>query len=218
MEIEQLIAHDSYFDHANNPLHLCFDRLTFRYDGVRVVLDKLPYLKSATTGQVFFPAPAVCIIEHEVAQAKAKSKESTTINQLGRFNRGKFPIADGASLKYSAVEHFFIPGLIRDIPTDGYLTPVYFNKDVLIKFEHSENCELHRSTLTAGLITTKDDIQVPYGINSSGSVVMWLGDVMRLSEREHLYLCSENIEPQYDLHSDFYRNQILGEWFGQSPS
>ncbi|POE37794.1 hypothetical protein [Pectobacterium odoriferum] len=218
MEIEKLIAHDSYFDNANNPLHLCFDRLTFRHDGVKVILNKLPYLKSAATGQVFFPVPAVYIIEIEVAQAKAQSKESTTINQLGRFNRGKLPIADSANFKYSAVEHFFIPGLIRRVPTDGYLTPVYFNQDVLIKFEHSENCKLQRSTPTAGLITTKDGIQVPYGINSSGSVVLWLGDIMKLSEKEHLYLYSENIEPQYDLHSDFYRNQILGEWLGQESN
>lgn len=218
MEIEQLLMHDSYFDHADNPLHLCFERLTFRHDGVKVVLAKLPYLKSAATGQVFFPVPAVSIIEFEVAQAKAQNKEGTTINQLGKFNRVKLSVADGASFKYSAVEHFFIPGLIRNIPTDGYLTPVYFHQDVLIKFQHSENCELHRSTPTAGLITTKDDIQVPYGINSSGNVVMWLGDIMRLSAKEHLYLYSENIEPQYDLHSDFYRNQILGEWLDQKSS
>jgi hypothetical protein len=214
METEQLISHDSYFDHEENPLHLCFDRHTFRHDGVKVILDKLPYLKSTATGQIFFTAPAVHIIETEVSRAKAQDKETVTINQFGRFNRGKFSIADGAQFKYSTVEHFFIPGLIRDIPSDGYLTPVYFNRDVLIKFEHSESCELHRSTPSSGLITTKDDIKVPYGINSSQSVVMWLGDIMRLSEKERLYLYSENIDPQYDLHSDFYRNQILGEWLG----
>ncbi|CRM67259.1 hypothetical protein [Pseudomonas sp. 44 R 15] len=214
MEAEQLIAHDSYFGYTDEPLHLCFERLTLRHDSVKVVLDKLPYLKSSVTGQVFFTAPAVQIIETEVAYAKSQGKEKTTINQLGKFNRGKLPIAGDTNFKYSLVEHFFIPGLIRSIPSDGYLTPVYFNQDVLIKFEHSESCNLLRSTPTSGLITTKDNVQVPYGINLSGSVVMWLGDIINLSEKEHLYLYSENIDPQYDLHSDFYRNQILGEWLG----
>ncbi|KIY40759.1 hypothetical protein TZ03_11515 [Pseudomonas sp. 10-1B] len=214
METKQLIAHDSYFGYAGEPLHLCFDRLTLRHDSVKVVLDKLPYLKSSVTGQVFFTAPAVHIIETEVTHAKSQGKEKTTINQFVRFNRRKLPIASDTNFKYSLVEHFFIPGLIRNIPSDGYLTPVYFNQDVLIKFEYSGSCDLLRSTPTSGLITTKDNVQVPYGINSSGSVVMWLGDIVNLSEKEHLYLYSENIDPQYDLHSDFYRNQILGEWLG----
>ncbi|MCX2545686.1 hypothetical protein [Pseudomonas sp. COW5] len=218
MEIEQLIPHDSYFDNANNPLHLCSDRLTFRHGGVKVTLNKLPYLKSNATGEIFFPPAAVKIIQTEIEHAKSNNKESANINWFGRFNRGKLPIAEGAHFKYSMVEHFFIPGLVRCIPSDGYLTPVYFNQDVLIKFEHSKNCELHRSTPSAGLITTKQGIEVAYGINSAGSVIMWLGDILRLSENEHLYLYSENIDPQYNLHSDFYRNQILGEWLGQNDS
>lgn len=80
METEQLISHDSYFDHEENPLHLCFDRHTFRHDGVKVILDKLPYLKSTATGQIFFTAPAVHIIETEVSRAKAQDKETVTIN------------------------------------------------------------------------------------------------------------------------------------------
>ncbi|MNC64301.1 hypothetical protein D3C75_1144890 [compost metagenome] len=55
---------------------------------------------------------------------------------------------------------------------------------------------------------------VPYGINQRGSVIMWLGDIVGLPEQEKMYLYSENIDPQHDLHSDFYNNQILGEWLG----
>ncbi|WP_217474420.1 hypothetical protein [Stutzerimonas stutzeri] len=212
MEVEELTAHDSYFDQEGNPLRLCFERCAFLCSGVKVILNELPYLICDATGEIFFPWASVEIIKTEVMHAIDRQKGSVTINQVGRFNRGKLPVAGSTKFKYSPIEHFFIPGLVSRIPSDGYLTPVYFNKDVLIKFRHSENCELREYTPTAGLIKTKYGMSVPYGVNSSGNIVMWLGDVVRLSEQERQYLYSENIDPQYDLHSDFYRSQIMNEW------
>ncbi|GID02998.1 hypothetical protein [Pseudomonas sp. 008] len=214
MVIDQLSSHNSYFDGDGTPLQLCFDKRSFQYAGVRVVLNTLPYLINRWTGEIFFPAPSVAIIEKEVVRAKESKRSGVTVNQVGRFSRGKFPVAVGTRFKYSVIEHFFIPGLLRGIPSDGYLTPTYFNKDVLLKYEHSESCNLDQTTPSAGSIQVKGGETIPYGINQSGSVVMWLGDIVSLSEQEKQYLYSENIDPQYDLHSDFYNSQILGEWFG----
>lgn len=214
MVIDQLSSHDSYFDRGGTPLRLCFDKRSFQYAGVRIVLDQLPYLINNGTGEVFFPAASVAIIEDEVVRAQESKKGVVTINQVGRFSRGKLSVAEGTCFKYSAIEHFFIPGLLRGIPSDGYLTPTYFNRDVLLKYEHSESCNLDQATSTAGSIQMKGGETIQYGINQGGSVIMWLGDIVRLPEQEKQYLYSENIDPQYDLHSDFYNSQILGEWLG----
>ena len=214
MEIDLLVPHDSYFDEGGTPLRLCFDKRSLQFSGLKVVLNQLPYLFNDATDEVFFPTTSVAIIEEAVARAKRSTKDVVTINQVGRFSRGKLPIAQGTSFKYSAIDHFFIPGLLRNIPPDGYLTPIYFNKDVLLKYEHSESCSLDQATSSAGSIQMKGGQTVPYGVNQRGSVIMWLGDIVSLPEQEKMYLYSENIDPQHDLHSDFYNNQILGEWLG----
>lgn len=216
MLIDQLSSHDSYFDGRGTPLRLCIDKRSFQYAGIRIVLDQLPYLMNDGTGEVFFPAASVAIIEEEVARAQKNKTGGVTINQVGRISRGKRPIAEGTYFKCSAIEHFFIPGLLRGIPSDGYLTPTYFNRDVLLKYQYSESCNLNLNltTLTAGSIQMKGGDSVQFGINQSGSVIMWLGDVIKPSGQEKQYLYSENIDPQYYLHSDFYNNQILGEWLG----
>lgn len=212
MEIDILQGYDHYFDPKGDRLDLCFNRKTIYYKNIKVTLNKLPYLFNEISSEIFFTTRAVCIIENYVKEAIGNGHKETLINQFNRFNRGKFQMAKDTKFKYSPVEHFFIPCLIRNIPSDGYLTPVYFNKNVLIKFEHAEGYQLDRWTATAGSIKKIDEYEIPYGINRSGSVIMWLGDIVKLTSCDLMYLYSENIEPQYDLHSDFYRNQILNEW------
>ncbi|MBO2617254.1 hypothetical protein [Shewanella algae] len=212
MKVEILEGYDDYFDVDGTPLDFCIKRKTFHYKGIKVVLDKLPYLLNNTNGNVYFTTPAVVIINEYVDEAVEKGKKEVRINQFGRLNRGKLPVGDNTEFRYSPAEHFFIPGLIRDIPSNGFLTPVYFEKHVLVKFEHAEGYDISNYTESAGRIHGPEGIDVPYGINKDGYVIMWLGDIVDFPNKELLYLYSANVEPQYDIHSDFYRNQILGEW------
>lgn len=212
MNIEILKGHDHYYSPAGAKLDLCFKRKTIHYKNVKVILDQLPYLINEASGEIYFTTPAVEIIEDYASEAFIDGRREIKINQLGRFNRSKLPVAKNTIFKYSPAEHFFTPGLIRSIPSDGYLTPVYFNKNVLVKFEHAEGYQLDRQTATAGRMKRSIGYDIPYGINKSGNVIMWLGDIVELPNQDVMYLYSENIDPQYDLHSDFYRNQILGEW------
>jgi hypothetical protein len=211
MKIDQLEGFDSYYEN-DQPLTFCSDRITIHYDEIKVVLNKLPYLKNPVSGDIHFTTPAVHIINDYVSDAKRNNKKEIIINQLGRFNRGRLPIGESTDFKYSPAEHFFIPGLIRDIPSNGYLTPVYFNKNVLVRYEHADGYSVSSKTDSFGVIHIGESCTIPYGLNASRNVVMWLGDIVRLDRKEVLYLYSENIEPQYDLHSDFYDNQILNKW------
>ncbi|UYK87057.1 hypothetical protein [Xanthomonas sacchari] len=212
MRVEQLKAFDSYFDDDGTPLQFCVDRKTIHVAGIRVVLNKLPYLKNPNTGEIHITTPAVNIINSYVSEAKGKQLDHAEINQMGRFERGELPVGRGTQFRYSAAEHFFIPGLVRNIPSDGYLTPVYFNRNVLTKYQYGEGYGIQSRTESFGSISISTGCGFPFGVNRAGNVVMWLGDLVGLDARELHYLYSENIDPQYDLHSDFYDSQILNKW------
>jgi hypothetical protein len=61
---------------------------------------------------------------------------------------------------------------------------------------------------TYGEIRFKDKWHISFGVNDNKKVVMWLGDINELPENEQYYLLSENIDPQFNLHSEFYKAQI----------
>lgn len=212
MRFEQLQAFDSYFDEDGTPLDFCVDRMTIHVEEVRVVLDRLPYLRNPMTGSVRFTTAAVHIIDSYVAEARGKQSAQAVINQFGRFERGGLPLGKGAQFRYSAAEHFFIPGLVTSMPSERYLTPVYFSRNVLMKYRHVEGYGLQSFTDSCGSISIDGGGTLPYGVNKEGYVMMWFGDVVKLDERERFYLYSENVGPQYDLHSDFYDNQIQNKW------
>jgi hypothetical protein len=212
LNIDSLDGYDSYFDQDGTPLEFCSKRKTVHYAGMKIILDRLPYLINKNNDQIRFTTPAMEIIKGYIEDAKKQGKNEVIINQFGRFNRGSLPIGEKTQFKYSPAEHFFIPGLIRNIPSDGFLTPVYFENHVLVKFEHADGYELEKQTESAGRIYGPNGIDVPYGVNKDKYVIMWLGDIVTFTNSERLYLYSANVEPKYDIHSDFYRNQILGEW------
>lgn len=212
MNLDSLAGYNSYYDTDGSPLKFCSKRKTIKYDGMKIVLDRLPYLINEINNNIYFSIPAAQIIKEYVEVAKSQGKSEVKINQFGRFERGKLPIGEKTEFRYSPAEHFFIPGLIRDIPSNGYLTPVYFEGHVLVKFENVDGYRLEKHTASAGRIHGPNGINIPYGVNNGGFVIMWLGDIVGFPRNELLYLYSANAEPQYDIHSDFYRNQILGEW------
>jgi hypothetical protein len=62
LKLEKLDGYNSYFDDKDQPLEFCSDRKTIHYNEVKVVLNKLPYLKSYITDDIYFTIPAVEII------------------------------------------------------------------------------------------------------------------------------------------------------------
>ncbi len=214
MHIDILEPHYSYFDEEEQPLHLVWNQKTIYYKNIKICLSKTPYLKSPLTGKIYFPVVTAVLIEEECAKAIHSNFSEIRINKFGFFNRIKFPIANNINLLYSAVEHHFIPGLFNPPPpSNGYLTPVYFSSKVLTKYMHHNDYNSHFASDSFGTIKfLKEGVQIPFGKNIKGNVIMWLGDILKLSVYEQSYLLTENIEPQFDIHSDFYRNQICNEW------
>lgn len=97
--------------------------------------------------------------------------------------------------------------LSESISADGFLTPVYFNKQVLIRYLYDSRYYCDFCSETYGSIAS-NDFNISFGINKNGSVIMWLGDIQELPEREIFYLLSENKEPEKEIASEFYDAQI----------
>ena len=103
-------------------------------------------------------------------------------------------------------DYYHIPGLRRPFH-EGFLTPVFFKKEVLLKYDASPTYRVKFASATYGEIDT-DSFSIPFGINKNGKVVMWLGDIAKLPENEQYYLRSENVESDHALGSEFYDGQI----------
>lgn len=98
------------------------------------------------------------------------------------------------------------------IGADSYLTPVYFNKQVLIRYLYDSRFYCDFASDTYGTIGD-DTFSISFGINKNGSVLMWVGDIMHnIPQREQFYLLVENIDPEGDADSEFYEAQINAEF------
>lgn len=102
-----------------------------------------------------------------------------------------------------------IPGLKR--PGDSspaFLTPIFFSLDVLVKYIYTPGYRCEFCSETYGSIYLPDKIEIQFGINSNRKVIIWLGDLEELSNKEKLYLKSYNIQSDHNIKSEFYDAQI----------
>ena len=107
---------------------------------------------------------------------------------------------------FDADDYHYIPGLARE-HDPGFLTPVFFNREVLIKYDVHPSYRVRFASRTYGEIW-QDDFSISFGINRNGKLIMWLGDIARLPENEQYYLRSENIPSDHSIGSEFYDGQI----------
>jgi len=153
------------------------------------------------------------IIAGAVAYAKKKGKFSVKFapdGGLAEVDYSRYP-----AVKYSTMDYMFYPGLWRTWQ-DGYLTPVFFRRRVLLRYHLDPSYDLHYTSNSYGTVVMPSGDHIAFGINRQGLVLMWLGDISKLPKDEINYLLSENVDSDHDLVSDFYRGQIDVEWDYQS--
>jgi hypothetical protein len=100
---------------------------------------------------------------------------------------------------------------------EGFLTPVFFNREVLIKYDAHPSYRVSFASRTYGEIRQGDDFSIPFGVNRLGRVVMWLGDIAKLPENEQYYLRSENVPSDHSIGSEFYDGQIECKFTDRTP-
>lgn len=112
---------------------------------------------------------------------------------------------------YDPIDYYFIEGLYRRHEI-GFLTPVFFNKNVLVKFIDNPDYTIEYGSNSSIGTIWGEDWNITFGINSNNNVITWLGDLYYLPEKEQLYFKSENIPSDHNIASEFYNSHILVEW------
>ena len=107
---------------------------------------------------------------------------------------------------YDSDDYHYIPGLWRQ-HDQGFLTPVFFAKEVLIKYDVDPAYRVNFASRTYGTIEGSA-FSISFGINRFGHVIMWLGDIAKLPDQEQYYLRSANVPSDHSLGSEFYDGQI----------
>lgn len=197
---------EEYFDGEGNKLHLIYvlPSEKFRYKGIDIILDGIPYLINENTKETYLTPFGSTLIEMLVEEENAREIQELTISPPSSFKEERFEFCDGLPFKYSALEYYSIPGLAHQLSNNGFLVPVYFKLEVLNKYSQNPSYELHLMSSTYGNIRFNDGWSISFGVNRNKHVIMWLGDIDRLPKTEQYYLLSENIEPEYEVHSEFY--------------
>lgn len=88
-----------------------------------------------------------------------------------------------------------------------FLTPIFFDKEVLIKYFYDMriSCQFHSETYGSIFF---ESYGFPFGINPNMKVIAWLGDLEKLPEKEQKYLLSYNTDSDGQLESEFFDAQI----------
>jgi hypothetical protein len=107
---------------------------------------------------------------------------------------------------YDPDDYRYIPGLQRSFDV-GFLTPVFFNRNVLLKYDSVPGYRMRFASTTYGEIISATEV-ISFGVNRNGKVLMWLGDIAKLPEAEQYYLRSENVVSDHSIGGEFYDGQI----------
>lgn len=113
--------------------------------------------------------------------------------------------------EYDPLDYFMIPGLVREFNI-GYLTPVFFNYDVLNKYIDNPKYTTNYTSNNTIVDIRGDNLSITLGINNKKNIIAWLGDLYLMPLSEQKYFLSENIPSDHDLASEFYDSHICVEW------
>lgn len=183
-------------------LHFCvFEEVL---TGVELCLHNVPVLRCDKCSREFLPDRSRFMILEEHRKALEKHKNRVTANRKKSDKEFGFC---SVQFKYDSDDYYFIPGLLREW-NDGFLTPVFFNRKVLLKYDVSPSYQLIFCSSSYGDIVKNEEYSIPFGLNKNGKVIMWLGDIDRLPEDEQYYLRSENVDSDHSVGCEFYDGQI----------
>jgi len=162
---------------CGGPLDLVFADFHEDVSEIDIAIVGLPYLRCARCGKDHLPdlSRFAIIRLHEEAVARS----SPAVKVTHRASDQKYGFTH-VHFIYSADDYRYIPGLKRPW-NKGFLTPVFFNKAVLLKYDASPDYEVKFASTTYGTIYGKG-FYISFGINKNGKVIMWLGDLGSLPE------------------------------------
>jgi len=124
------------------------------------------------------------------------------------FPPRRFGLCGEMGFRYSSVDWDVIPLLRQsEHEPDGYCAPVFFDQRALLKYMVRPEYAMDY-VRDGGVVRFADGSSLKYGINRSGRMVCWLGELDRIPEQEQHYLLSDNLESDHDVASGLYRDRL----------
>ena len=208
MEIRDLIPRNGepqriYCEKCRTHTELVFVEFDEVVSGIDIKISGLPMLRCPRCRHEQLPDGSRFAIVKLHKEAFEKSETKITVTR--RKHAETFEFTD-VPFRYDPDDYYYIPGLYRSFD-EGFLQPVYFKREVLLKYDNAPGYMVKFASTTYGQIDS-ETTGTSFGINRFGNVVMWLGDIAKLPEDEQYYLRSENIESDHALGSEFYDGQI----------
>lgn len=192
-----------YCDSCGKHMSLREAKFSKQVSGIQITVNGLLELYCSNCEESFWPDHTRLALIHLWERAKDNNQERIQSTRRRRDDDFGFT---KVQFIYDPDDYYYIPGLTRK-ESPGFLTPVFFNKRVLTKFDSLDEYRLTFASRTYGGIYT-DAYTISFGINENEKVVMWLGDIANLPESEQYYLRSENVPSDHSIGSEFYDGQI----------
>jgi len=208
MELSELPPKDgaqrAYCEACKGPLDLVFVRFHDMVSGIEIDMNDVPQLECPACGLRTLPDRTRFFIMH--AHQIATKEDSPILKRDRNKIAQNFGFTD-VPFQYDPDDYYYYPGLERPWDT-GFLTPLFFNRSVLTKYDADPRYLIRFASPTYGDVAFEDQFSFPFGINRHGHLLMWLGDVAKLPKPEQYYLMSENRPSDHCIASEFYDAQI----------
>lgn len=141
--------------------------------------------------------------------------ENQSVALTTPFENKKFTAFDSLGFIYDSQDYFYIPGLSRGW-NEGFLCPVFFDKEVLLHYNNHPNFRVIFSSYSRLHILDKENNSIiphGFGINRNGKIICWLGDLeeefsLPKNDRHKKIFLAFNEKSDHDIVSDYYFNQI----------
>lgn len=156
---------------------------------------------------------------------RKKLGDGEFVRMLFPYEGKRFQQYDHLDFTYDSTDYYLIPGLSGN---DGSLTPVFFDRDLLLFYNSHPDYSVKLYSFSSGNIYYKGEalFNWGFGINRSGKIFKWIGDLNDDFEDEkmksHLKrFQASNIESDHDIVSKFYFSQIPfseGDMFQKSDN
>ncbi|WP_337393564.1 hypothetical protein [Phascolarctobacterium succinatutens] len=201
---------------CNGSCELVETDLTCTIEGRILHFSPTLVLRCKKCGNEFLPKHTKQMIDGAYRTAV---KEKQTIGEFHPTGyKKKFEYCTEQNYEYDHRDYFNIPGLCysEEHSVEGFLTPVYFEKEALVYFLAMLEYEVEIFSESYGYIAKKDssgldqyDWNIPFGFNTNGKLIMWLGDIDHMDDKTKGILKPFNVPSDHLLiDSEFYQAQI----------
>lgn len=179
-------------------------------------IEEIPMLKCKKCGTLYFSFFAQEVLYGLYEELKKTGNIGVHSTPSGYKKRYEY--AESKNYIYDHRDYESIPGVRFDDEHSkkGFLTPVYFDRKALLYFVADPDYEVDIFSETYGHIAKKDisgiylyEWAVPFGFNTNGKLVFWLGDIDSMDDMSQGILRNFNIESDHlIIDSEFYQAQM----------